>query len=254
MIHTPSPARAGDWLEPISGALLFARFAAPPNSLGYCGGDDHRALVDQLRAGMDGPDLIRLCRAFEGAWPYLRLIATSAGIPDPLDPRVVEAYWIGSGLLDRVSPAAFAVDLERRFRPRTARKEWPWLVAKSVQGALPHHSFHVLEVMPRIGLLRAGHVAAILPSMEQCLIRPARVVASDEEGLLVHSRPLVIVDGRLGFGPLVEQRVAHGEVSARRGDDVAIHWGWSCGRLSPRQRSQLSVITAAAMRRANETM
>ena len=119
MIHTPSPAGVGDRLEPVSGALLFARFAAPPNSLGYCGGNDHRALVDHLRAGVDGPDLVRLCRAFEGAWPYLRLIATSAGIADPLDRRVVEAYWLGNGLLDRVAPAAFAVDLERRFRPRT---------------------------------------------------------------------------------------------------------------------------------------
>jgi hypothetical protein len=254
VIETPSPAGAENRLEAVSGTLLFARFAAPPNSLGYCGGDDHRALVDQLRAGAVGPDLIRLCRAFEGAWPYLRLIATSAGLADPLDHRVVEAYWIGNGLLDRVAPAAFATDLERRFRPRTARKEWPWLVAKPIDGALPHHSFHVLEVMPRIGLLRSGHIAAILPSMEQCLIRPARVVASDEAGLLVQTRPLVVVDGRLGFGPTVEQRVADGEVAARPGDDIAIHWGWSCGRLSAWQRSELDGITAAAMQRANETM
>jgi hypothetical protein len=254
VIETPAPFGVGDRLEPVSGALLFARFAAPPNSLGYCGGNDHRALVDHLRAGVDGPDLVRLCKAFEGAWPYLRLIATSAGISDPLDRRVVEAYWLGNGLLDRVEPAAFAVDLERRFRPRTARKEWHWLIAKSVEGSLHHHSFHVLEVMPRIGLLRAGHVAAILPSMEQCLIRPARVVASDDTGLLVHTRPLVVVDGRLAFGSPVEQRVADGEVAARPGDDIAIHWGWSCGRLSACQRSELIGITAAAMQRANETI
>ena len=90
--------------------------------------------------------------------------------------------------------------------------------------------------------------------MEQCLIRPARVVALDDAGLRVHTRPLVIVDGRLGFGPLVEQRVADGEVAARPGDDVAIHWGWSCGRLSAWQRSELVGITAAALQRANETI
>jgi hypothetical protein len=251
---SPKGGEARDRLEPVSGALLFARFAAPPNSLGYCGGDDHRALVDHLRAGVDGPDLIRLCRAFEGAWPYLRLIATSTGVADPLDPRVVEAYWIGNGLLDRVSPAAFATDLEQRFRPRTARTEWPWLAAKPVDGSRPHHSFHVLEVMPRIGLLRAGHVAAILPSMEQCLIRPARVVGSEADSLLVETRPIVVVEGRLAFGPTVVQRVVDGQVAAQPGDVIAIHWGWSCGRLSPRQANRLGTITSAAMRRANETI
>lgn len=254
MIESPAPSAPGDRLEPASGALLFARFAAPPNSLGYCGGDDHRALVELLRAGLDGPDLVRLCRAFEGAWPYLRLIATSAELADPLDPRVVEAYWIGNGLLDRVSPAAFAADLERRFRPRTARTEWPWLAAKPVEGSLPHHSFHVLEVMPRIGLLRAGHVSAILPSMEQCLIRPARVIAREADGLLVETKPLMVVEGRLTFGPPVDQHVADGEIAARPGDVIAIHWGWSCGRLSRRQAHRLGLITAAAMRRANETV
>jgi len=254
VIDLHAEACTGDRLEPVSGALLFAKFAAPPNSLGYCGGDDHRTLVELLAAGLDGPDLVRLCRAFEGAWPYLRRIATSAELADPLDPRVVEAYWIGNRLLDRVSPADFAADLERRFKPRTARADWPWLMAKPVEGSLPHHSFHVLEVMPRIGLLRAGHVAAILPSMEQCLIRPARVIANDPDGLLVETRPLVIVDGRLAFGPPVDQHVRDGQVEASPGDVIAIHWGWSCGRLSRRQAQRLSAVTAAAMRRANETI
>jgi hypothetical protein len=253
VIDVAAETGTGDRLEPVSGALLFARFAAPPNSLGYCGGDDHRTLVELLAAGLDGPELVRLCRAFEGAWPYLRLIATSADLADPLDPRVVEAYWIGNRLLDRVTPAAFAADLERRFKPRTARAEWPWLVDKPVDGSLPHHSFHVLEVMPRIGLLRAGHVAAILPSMEQCLIRPARVIASDPNGLIVETRPLVMVDGRLTFGPPVVQGIRDGQVAVAPDDVIAIHWGWSCGRLTPRQSHRLRSITALAMRRANET-
>ena len=117
-----------------------------------------------------------------------------------------------------------------------------------------HHSFHVLEVMPRIGLLRAGHVAAILPSMEQCLIRPARVIANDPDGLLVETRPLVMVDGRLAFGSLVLQHIRDGQVAAAPGDVIAIHWRWSCGRLSRRQAQRLAAVTAAAMRRANETI
>ena len=241
-------------IEPISGPLTFARFAAPPNFLGYCGTDDHDGFVGNLRAGLDGPELVRLCRSFEGAWPYLELIARSAGIADPLDPRVVEAYWIGGPLLQRVSPNAFADHLGTRFRGRTERGEWPWLAAKPGAGAVPHHSFHVLDVMPRIGMLRAGQVQAILPAMAQCLVRPGRVVGTDDEGLLVEARPLVMKDGRLAFGPPGLERVTPASSGTHSGDLVAVHWGWSCGAITPRQSRALGTALEAALTRANQTI
>jgi hypothetical protein len=249
---TAAPATAA--VSNASGALAFARFAAPPNVLGYCGGSDSDGLVGHLRAGLDGPELVELCRAFEGAWPYLELIAASAGVADPLDARVVEAYWLGNGLLDRVDPRLFRADLDGRFRPRTSRSEWPWLAAKPASGARPHHSFHVLEVMPRIGMLRAGQVSTILPAMERCLIRPATVVRSDPDGLVAAARPLLISDGYLAFGAPVEEVVTAAGDDLLPGDSVAIHWGWSCGRLTPAQRRRLEHVTADAMRRANTTI
>jgi Family of unknown function (DUF6390) len=241
-------------LEPVSGPLAFARFAAPPNVLGYCGGADSDALVGHLRAGLDDPELVELCRAFEGAWPYLRLIADSGGLADALDPRVVEAYWLGNGLLDRVPAGAFAADIELRFRARTAKREWPWLAGKPADGARPHHSFHVFEVMPRIGMLRDGQVAAILPSMEQCLVRPATVVSTGSGGLIVAVRPLILRDGVLSFGPPVERSVLDGGGTVRPGDPIAVHWGWSCGRLTPGQARRLANVTADALGRANQTV
>jgi hypothetical protein len=242
-------------LEPVSGALTFARFAAPPNLLGYCGGSDADGLVGHLRAGLDGPELVALCKAFEGAWPYLQLIARSNGVHDPLDPSVVEAYWLGNRLLDGITPGLFRDDLAARFQPRTARAEWPWLAAKPANGSRPHHSFHVLEVMPRIGMLRAGQVSAILPAMEQCLIRPAAVVRQPQDGsVIVAVRPLLLRDGRLCFGPPAEVSVEGGSDILQPGDAIAVHWGWSCGRLTPRQRFALEAVTADAMDRANMTI
>ena len=49
-------------------------------------------------------EIARRARQFDGAWAYLESIARAAGIADPLDERVVEAYWIGNDLLDRVDP------------------------------------------------------------------------------------------------------------------------------------------------------
>jgi hypothetical protein len=49
------------------------------------------------------------------------------------------------------------------------------------------------------------------------------------------------------------QHVRDGQVAVAPGDVIAIHWGWSCGRLTRRQTHRLRSITALAMRRANET-
>jgi len=57
--------------------LLFARYAYPPNELGYCGGEDHRALLEQPSAGVVDGDLRQMLREFEGGWPYLELIAAA---------------------------------------------------------------------------------------------------------------------------------------------------------------------------------
>ena len=73
----------------INGAQLFARYAYPPNVLGYCGPADHLSLFEYGTSGVTDAGLVELAKAFAGAWPYLELIAGSTGIKDPLDRRVV---------------------------------------------------------------------------------------------------------------------------------------------------------------------
>jgi len=129
-----------------SGAQLFARYAYPPNELGYCGPDDASVLL--RRGSLDAEQQIaRHARQFEGAWPYLEIIASAAGIADPLDVRVVEAYWIGNDLLDNVDPESLVAQLQERFVGQTG--------ASWVPGSA-HHSFHVFAVYPWVGLLRRG--------------------------------------------------------------------------------------------------
>lgn len=65
------------------GVLLFSRYAYPPNELGYCGPERPQQLLEQVSAGASDEGLRQLARGFEGAWPYLELIAASAGMPTP---------------------------------------------------------------------------------------------------------------------------------------------------------------------------
>jgi hypothetical protein len=265
--------------RPEPGPLLFARFALPPNQLGYCGGDESTSLLQHIAGEVVDEDLLRQCRDFEGAYPYLRLIADSAALEDPLDRAVVEGYWLAGPAVSRGGGADLARQLETRFRARTPAREWPWLASKPLDGAVPHHSFHVLEVLPRVGLMRGGIPSALVPTLEQCLVRPARVLAVEGDLLRVRGPRLSLRGGRFvldgceadgrpprqigalsdGAGSddeLVRWRADGTELipDPRPGDTVALHWGWACDRLTPREERRLLSVTQASVARANATV
>lgn len=246
----------GAWLP---GPLLFARFAFPPNRLGLCGPEAGLTLPERVRTGRPDPELRRIAEGFEGAYPYLRLIAAENDLADPLDPRVVEAYWLGNPLLREVGPRARHDDLTDRFRPRTQPREWRWLEDKAGGSSMVHHSFHVLEILPRIGLIRGGLPPDLLGVLERCLVRPGRVVALADGGLTVDLPPLELVDGalRLGTPAAVSIPTANGEGFGDvllPGDDVAVHWDRVCGRLSPMQAATLTAVTQRNLDVANTTI
>jgi hypothetical protein len=245
----PAPAVA-------SGPILFARYAYPPNRLGLCGPDDAPALIDSALQGAER-EVRSLALGFEGAYPYLQLIADENGIADPLDPRVVEGYWIGNELTGRVRAGALHRDLDHRFRRRMDRRSWRWLEEAVATGSWPVHAFHVLEIFPRVGLMRGDDGGPILATMDACRIRLGRVTAVDGDRLDVETRPLTMRDGCLTLGgPRIESvRAWTGAAGpldgASPGDLVSVHWGWACDRLTPRQAIALSGWTEAALAVAN---
>jgi hypothetical protein len=248
--------------------VLFARYAFGPNRLGYCGPEEVEELLGEATsdptaarpAARDDRPLRELARGFEGAWPYLELIARSNRIADPLDRRVVEAYWIGSPLLDGVSADDLAASLRVRFRPRLRADGWRWLAAKPADGAVPVHAFHVLDVFPRVGLLRSGSTDRALEVMDACRIRWGRVLERDGDVLVVNAVPIAMVAGRLELGPPRAERVqawsdGRGFVDGvGPGDVVSIHWSFACDRLSPRQLVNLVEWTRREIAVANATI
>src|SRR3954462_14406299 len=102
-----------------SGSVLFARYAYPPNELGYCGPDDAAGLLAPSAAGWDSPEIAARARQFDGAWVYLQLLAEAAGIADPLDARVVRAYWVGGDLLDGLPADRLHGRLAEQFAGQT---------------------------------------------------------------------------------------------------------------------------------------
>jgi hypothetical protein len=246
-------------MSTVDGPTRFARFAYPPNALGYCGPNDHVAMLEYGATGAADGGLRELARRFEGAWPYLQLIAGCNHLDDPLDARVVEAYWIGNDLLDAVSDFELGTSMTERFRG-PAGNMLERLTATVGHGSRPHHCFHVFGVYPFVGLLRGGAVDQPLHVLDRCRIRWGRVIDIAGEQVLVRSRPLTWDGTCLGLGPTrVEPAViTHDGLgfvqSLRPGDWVALHWDWICERLDRRQLAslrrvtdeQLAVVNAAA--------
>lgn len=242
------------------GALHFARYAYPPNALGYCGPDDHAAILEYAAAGVSDGGLVALARQFEGAWPYLELLAAAAGHTDPLAPDVVEAYWVGGALLDRATGGRLARSVVDRFRAR-AGADIDAVLDVVRRGGAPHHSFHVLAVSPWVGLLRAGHVDPALQVLDRCRIRAGAVVAVHDDGRATVRLPTLVWDGhRLALGPPVDERfqvAADGYRLARDltvGDTVTTHWDWICERLTPVRHAALAAADRATLAAVNRTI
>jgi hypothetical protein len=251
------------WDRPIvsaPGPIRFARYAFGPNRLGYCGPEEAGELFQQATVGHDLRRLRDLAGQFEGAYPYLRLIAASTGNPDPLAAVVVEAYWLGGSLLDKVRPSAFGRSLEERFRPRLRADAWRWLGGKPEAGAVPNHAFHVLDVFPKVGLMRTGEIDNAMKVMDSCRIRWGRVLERDGDSLVVSAVPLEMVEGRLRLGAPRVERIrgwvdgAGFVEDVTAGDVVAIHWDWACERLDAARLTALRGATSRELELANQTI
>ncbi len=249
----PPALRDASWPEGgpealASGAILFARYAYPPNELGYCGPQDHRALLDYGAEGTVDRGLLQLAQGFAGAWPYLEFIAGATGIRAPLDRRVVEAYWLGGDLLDAIDMARFGNALTDRFRKR-AGAGWGYLAEAIPVGAVPNHAFHVFGVYPWVGLLQTGRADTPLEQLEKCRIRWGQVVSTEGDQVSVLSRPVTYDGTDIGLGERRLETVRRsidglGFLDAfRPGDWVSMHWGWVCDRLSRRQLQLLQRST-----------
>ncbi len=227
--------------EVAPGPVLFARYAFPPNSHGFCGPPDHDGFFGYGVSGADDRGLRVMSQQFAGAWPYLQLIASATGIDDPLDRRVVEAYWVGSRRLDRVGTRAVGDSMEARFRAITGPR-FSTFTDSVLAGAVPHHSFAVFCVYPWTGLLsdrrKADHALTVL---DRCRIRWGRVHAVQGDQVVVESAALTWDGRRLGLGTSALETAVRsvdgmgmvGDLAV--GEWVSLHWEWVCDRLTVAQ-------------------
>ena len=250
-VGPPPPSR-------VPGPVLFARYAFPPNHHGYCGPADNLAFFQQGVAGQDDGGLRAMAKEFAGAWPYLELIAHGTGLADPLDRRVVEAYWVGSPRLDQIGVPAIGNSMEERFRFKSGPR-FSSLAEGVLAGGVPHHSFAVFLIYPWVGLLGDDRRAAqALTVLDRCRIRWGKVLSLHGDQVVVESAPLTWDGHRLDYGPPEPETVIRSidgvglASDLAVGDWVSLHWEWVCDRLTAQQRRLLRHYTDRHLAIVNE--
>ena len=241
------------------GNLLFAKYAYSPNKLGYCGPAKSGAILDYCVANQSDQGLIKLLKSFEGAYPYLTLIALSNKIEDPFDKRVVEAYWIGNDLLANISDLNFYESLKTRFSKKIKKNSMKWILTKPIAGAKPHHSFHVLDIYTKTGSIRSGVKTNVLDTINNCLIIWGKVthVAYNMKHVTqvsIKYNPIVIKNCKLMFGEVTNKEVFSPFLEPKIGDYVSFHWSNICEILDNRKLNNLKKWTLFHLDLANKTI
>ena len=188
--------------------------------------------------------------SFESLWPYLNLIAKANSL-EPLDGQVIEAYWLGNSLLEKVGMD----DLKKVILTDFTK---PGLLPKSIakkktdgipEGIMPCHSFHVLYIN-----FITGKVEPLLKNLDNCLVHWGAVIAEEKGKLFLESQELVSENGKFGLVPSVRQVDMGFASEADIGYTVSFHWNHGIELLSEKQAKNLEKYTLLNLEKVNSAL
>lgn len=245
----------------MQGALTCAAYAFPPNELKYCGPlDKTNDLLGYQKEKIEDKGLINILSGFHTLYPYLSLIAYENNIRDPLDLRVVEAYWIGNDLLKKIAGKKLYEHFSEalNLRKKISNKDFSYLVGKIDDGAIPHHTFHVLNVFTRTGHQNIVHT---LETMDACRIGWGRVIQNSSK-ILVETQPLILKNGKLALGKPIIKKINMPLIlksdppagGLNQKSIISFHWNTYCDILTDRQIRNLQYYTEKSIQLANKTL
>lgn len=242
-------------IDTMDGLLRCTYYAFGPNRLHYCGPDANREVLAYMKNGTSNTGLHYLLKSFQTLYPYLRHIAWNNNIKDPFDDRVVEAYWIGNELLERVNKKKFYHYLleEQKIKKKHGIRFFDSLTETLKIQAVPHHSFHVFNAWKHTGSLEE-----IVNNLDSCRISWGKVIEIDGANITIETEPLVYnySQKQFSFGELIQKKISRGldanyEIEQLKiGQMITLHWGMPCEVITSTQLDTLKKYTLRHMKLA----
>lgn len=246
-------------INPMEGILRCSRYSFGPNRLHYCGPDANKELKDLIENKETNANLAVLLKQFKTLYPYLNHISKINNIRDPFNSSVVEAYWLGNRLLEKTEVREFHRFITENLstKNKTSTKIFEKIEEKISLGAVPHHSFHVLNVWSQAG---HGDRLDVLERMGECLITSGKVLNTFGPEITVLTETLIYEDGKLKLGSSRERKITR-QLQAeydieqiKPGQIVSIHWGVPCEVITKKQAEMLKKYTLKNIAFANRTI
>ena len=243
----------------MDGILRCSRYSFGPNRLHYCGPDVNAELQAEIEAGATNPNLAGILREFKTLFPYLKLIAEANNIIDPFDASVVEAYWLGNELLERVEKRYLydflITDLE--IRKKINSRELDWLENKIKAGALPHHSFHVLNLWRQTSdKAESQHPE----NLSECCVNAGKIISVNGPEITVTTEMPIYLDGKFELSQVQEKKLSrkleaeYDIEQLQPGQLISFHWGVPCEVITKKQATNLKKYTLQNIKFSNQTI
>ncbi len=223
----------------MNGLKMAAIYGLKPHDAGACGPKEKKTIVllNYLREIVaDEKEIREILSQFVRAYAYYQLIAKSNAIADPFNDKVVEAYWLGNSLLNKVKIADLRnmlINQMHTLNEKLTDKAIINMVAGIPSRALPHHSFQVI--------FQLGNTNE---SLDLCLVGWGKVKEVDKK-LLVEGWSIAHGKG-LSIGNPMEKIIAWDESllpEIKVGDWISFHWNFACQILNKAQLENLQKYT-----------
>jgi hypothetical protein len=225
-----------------------------PNRLKYCGGDHNQELFHYEVAGQTDPGLAHLLQEFETLFPYLKMIAQSNHIDDPFDRRVVEAYWIGNELLEKIHQQNLYTHLSEglKLKKKLSLPQFQSLMGAVNPNSLPHHNFHVFNIWLNNKNLP---LTSIIQTLDSCRISSGKIISIADTELEVTTSTLAVENEKIVIQSPITKKITYKLLgqsfipTPKINDIITIHWNFACDIISETRQRQLDFYTRQSLSR-----
>ncbi len=226
-------------------------YSLPPCELGFCGPKQKQAkkILRQFILGkkVNIAKIKKALKNFEAAFPYYQLIAKANNIKDVFSKKVVEAYWLGNGLLKKVKYSDIIHLILSQFSQPglLTLKEAQKRIKKIPKRAKAHHVFHVFILGPI-----AGRINFTPELLDLCRVSWGQIIKIEKNSkslkVKVKTKTLIIQNGKYALGTKIIKQIEgnkHIFKNLKIGQWISFHWNQVCDVLNNQKVNALKYYT-----------